>query len=65
MQRPQILVRYAVVFIDRFSIRRFRDILGLFLVLGMPLLNFGETVLISFLLTYFLWIKIGADSIRV
>ena len=67
MQRLQVLVRDAVVFIDRFSIWRFRDIflLGLFLVLGMPLLNFGETVLITFLLTCFLWIEIGAGSVRV
>ncbi len=67
MQRPQVLVRDAVVFIDRFSIWRFRDIflLGLFLVFRMPLLNFGEAVLISFLLTCFLRIEIGTGSIRV
>lgn len=67
MQRPQVLVRDAAGFIDRFSIWRFRDIflLGLFLVFRMPLLNFGEAVLISFLLTFFLWIEIGAGSVRV
>ena len=67
MERPQVFVRDAAVFIDRFSIGRFRDIflLGLFLIFGMSLLNFGEAVLISFLLTFFLWIEIGTDSVRV